>query len=93
MLGLKAGRFIDDFTRQWLQRDKVNDFGPDVRVYKNVRRMTVDSMGREGRELFRHLLQNSLSMENFIDSDFIMANDRLARFYGLPPVLGMILFL
>ena len=84
----KAGRFIDDFTRQWLQRDKVNDFGPDVRVYKNVRRMTVDSMSREGRELFRHLLQNSLSMENFIDSDFIMANDRLARFYGLPPVQG-----
>ena len=84
----KAGRFIDDFTRQWLQRDKVNDFGPDVRVYKNVRRMTVDSMGREGRELFRHLLQNSLSMELFIDSDFVMANDRLARFYGLPPVPG-----
>ena len=84
----KASRFIDDFTRQWLQRDKVNDFGPDVRVYKNVRRMTVDSMGREGRELFRHLLQNSLSMEHFIDSDFVMANDRLARFYGLPPVQG-----
>ena len=84
----KARRFIDDFTRQWLQRDKVNDFGPDVRVYKNVRRMTVDSMGREGRELFRYLLQNSLSMEHFIDSDFIMANDRLARFYGLPPVQG-----
>ena len=48
----KAGRFIDDFTRQWLQRDKVDDFGPDVRVFKNVRRMTVDSMGREGREFF-----------------------------------------
>jgi hypothetical protein len=84
----KAGRFIDDFTRQWLQRDKVDDFGPDVRVFKNVRRMTVDSMGREGRELFRHLLERSLSMEHFIDSDFVMANDRLARFYGLPAVKG-----
>jgi hypothetical protein len=84
----KAGRFIDDFTRQWLQRDKVDDFGPDVRVFKNVRRMTVDSMGREGRELFRHLLENDLSMEHFIDSDFVMANDRLARFYGLPAVKG-----
>jgi len=84
----KAGRFIDDFTRQWLQRDKVDDFGPDVRVFKNVRRMTVDSMGREGRELFRHLLEKSLSMEHFIDSDFVMANDRLARFYGLPAVKG-----
>ena len=84
----KSGRFIDDFTRQWLQRDKVNDFGPDVRVYKNVRRMTVDSMSREGRELFRHLLEQGLSMEHFIDSDFVMANDRLARFYGLPTVKG-----
>ncbi|MBT5322753.1 MAG: DUF1588 domain-containing protein, partial [Verrucomicrobiales bacterium] len=54
----------------------------------NVRRMTVDSMGREGRELFRHLLENDLSMEHFIDSDFIMANDRLARFYKLPKVKG-----
>ena len=84
----RASRFIEDFTRQWLQLDKVDDFGPDVRVYKNVRRMTVDSMGREGSELFRHLLENSLSMENFIDSDFVMVNDRLARFYGLPAVAG-----
>ena len=84
----RAGRFIDDFTRQWLQLDKVDDFGPDVRVFKNVRRMTVDSMGREGRELFRYLLENGLSMEHFIDSDFVMANDRLARFYGLPAVEG-----
>ena len=84
----KTDRFIDDFTRQWLQRDKVDDFGPDVRVFKNVRRMTVDSMGREGRELFRHLLEKNLSMEHFIDSDFVMANDRLSRFYGLPAVKG-----
>ncbi len=84
----KSSRFIDDFTRQWLQRDKVDDFGPDVRVFKNVRRMTVDSMGREGRELFRYLLEKDLSMERFIDSDFVMANDRLARFYGLPAVKG-----
>ena len=84
----KASRFIDDFTRQWLQRDKVDDFGPDVRVFKNVRRMTVDSMGREGRELFRYLLENGLSMEHFIDSDYVMANDRLARFYALPAVKG-----
>lgn len=84
----KAGRFVDDFTRQWLQLDKVDDFGPDVRVFKNVRRMTVDSMEREARELFAHLLRNGLSMEHFIDSDFVMANDRLARFYGLPSVEG-----
>ena len=88
LMDAKVDRFIDDFARQWLQLDKVDDFGPDVRIYKNVRRMTVDSMGREGRELFRHLLENNLSMEHFIDSDFVMVNDRLARFYGLPAVEG-----
>ena len=50
--------------------------------------MTVDSMGREGRELFAHLLKNDLSMKHFIDSDFVMVNDRLARFYELPAVEG-----
>ena len=84
----RSARFIGDFTRQWLQLEKVDDFGPDVRVFKNVRRMTVDSMAREGRELFKHLLENDLSMEHFIDSDYVMANDRLARFYGLPKVEG-----
>ena len=38
MEGHQGRRFIDDFTRQWLQRDKVDDFEPDMRVYKNVRR-------------------------------------------------------
>ncbi len=84
----KVARFIDDFTRQWLELEKVDDFGPDVRVFKDVRRMTVDSMGREGRELFHYLLEYGMSMENFIDSDFVMVNDRLARFYGLAAVDG-----
>ena len=88
LMDARVDRFIDDFTRQWLQLDKVDNFGPDVRVFKNVRRMTVDSMGREGRELFSHLLEHGLSMEHFIDSDFVMVNDRLARFYGLPAVEG-----
>ena len=84
----KVERFVDDFTRQWLQLDKVDDFGPDVRVYKNIRRITVESMAREGSALFRHLLRDDLSMVHFIDSDFVMANDRLARFYKLPAVTG-----
>ncbi|MBH58071.1 MAG: hypothetical protein CMJ82_12920 [Planctomycetaceae bacterium] len=88
LLDPRMERFVDDFTRQWLQLDKVDDFGPDVRVFKDVRRMTVDSMAREGQEFFRHVLENDLSLKNFIDSDFVMANDRLARFYKLPPVDG-----
>ena len=84
----KAERFLTDFTRQWLQLDIVEELGPDMRLFKNVKKLEVAAMAREGTEFFRHILTNDLSMELFIDSDFVMANDRLARFYGLPAVEG-----
>lgn len=84
----KADRFVDDFTRQWLGLDKVDDLGPDKRVYKKVTTLQVAAMAREGTEFFRHILDNDLSVRLFIDSNFILANDRLAKFYGLPKIEG-----
>ncbi|MCM8531158.1 MAG: DUF1588 domain-containing protein, partial [Lentisphaeraceae bacterium] len=37
---------------------------------------------------FRELLEKDLSVENVIDSDFVMINNRLAEHYGLPTVEG-----
>jgi hypothetical protein len=38
--------------------------------------------------LFREVLVNNLSIDNFINSDFAMLNDRLAKHYGIPNVEG-----
>jgi hypothetical protein len=84
----KAGRFVRDFTTQWLQLDQVNDVAPDERVFPDVTPLHVASMAEEPVALFRHILENDLSIAEFIDSDFIMVNDQLADFYGLPAVQG-----
>ena len=84
----KAERFITDFPRQWLQLDVVDDLGPDMRVFKDVTTLQVNAMAQEGTEFFRHILNKDLSMKLFIDSDFIMVNDRLSKFYKIPNIEG-----
>ena len=84
----KAERFIRDFTTQWLQLEKVDDVSPDARVFPDVTSLHMAAMAEEGTALFRHLLHHDLSLNRFIDSDFVMVNDHLADFYGLPSVEG-----
>jgi len=84
----KAQRFVEDFTRQWLQLDKVDDIAPDERVFPEVTPLHVASMAQEPTALFRYILEDDRSMTEFIDSDFVMVNDQLADFYGLPNVEG-----
>ena len=38
-----------------------------------------ESLARESKAFFYEILKNDLSLENFIDSDFVMINERLAR--------------
>src|SRR5205085_633358 len=40
------------------------------------------------KEFFREVLQNDLSVMNFVRSDFVTINERLARYYGIPDVRG-----
>lgn len=84
----KGERFVEDYTRQWLQLDVVEELGPDMRVFKDVTTLQVAAMAQEGKAFFRHILDNDLSMKLFIDSDFIMVNDRLAKFYKIPEIDG-----
>lgn len=84
----KVERFINDFTTQWLQTDKVDDVSPDERLFDHVTPLQVDAMSREGAAFFREILNNDLSMLNFIDSDFTMINDQLADFYKFGKVKG-----
>ncbi len=71
----KADRFCEDFTRQWLQTDKIDDVGPDERVNKDVTTLQIDALAGEAKAFFQEILANNLSMLNFIDSDFVMVNE------------------
>ena len=80
----KLNRFVDDFARQWLQLHRVGMFTPDKNLYPSYEAWLETSMKAEPVEFFRELFDKNLSVDEFIDSDWTMANARLCEFYGLP---------
>lgn len=80
----RINRFVDDFSRQWLQLHRVGMFPPDKKLYPTYDRWLETSMQDEPVEFFREMLAKNLPMEGFLDSDWTMANPRLCDFYGLP---------
>jgi mono/diheme cytochrome c family protein len=80
----RINRFIDDFSRQWLQLHRVGTFPPDKKLYPNYDPWLETSMRTEPVEYFRQMFANNLPIDSFIDSNWTMANARLCDFYGLP---------
>lgn len=85
----RIARFLEDFPRQWLQLHRVGMFPPDKKLFPGYDDWLETSMRREVVEYFREMFTKNLSLENFIDSDWTIANARLCDFYGLPePATG-----
>jgi len=80
----RINRFIDDFSRQWLQLHRVGMFPPDKKLYPTYDDWLETSMREEPVEYFRETLTKNLPIEVFLDTDWTMANARLCDFYGLP---------
>ncbi len=78
----KIDRFIEDFSRQWLQLHRVGMFPPDKKLYPNYDAWLEASMRSEPIEFFRAMFVENRSIEEFIESDWTMANARLCEFYG-----------
>ena len=80
----RADRFTDSFATQWLRLRKVGMFQPDKKLYPDYDKTLEASMIGETKAFFRQVLQDGLSLREFLDSDWSMVNSRLAQFYGLP---------
>ncbi len=77
-------RFIDDFSRQWLQLHRLGMFPPDKKLYPTYDAWLETSLRAEPVEYFREMFSKNLPMDSFLDSDWTIANARLCDFYGLP---------
>ena len=84
----KADRFVDGFARQWLRTETFLNFTPDQYLYREYDEKLAEAVVREPLEFFRTILRNDLSVLNFLDSDFVVINDRLAEHYGIDDVEG-----
>ena len=93
----RSYEFCRDFVRQWLRLDTVIHLQPrtftrptiddkeDLSFYETaIRRDLADEPPR----FFQEMLRRNGPIEAFVDADFVVVNDRLARFYGMEGVSG-----
>ncbi len=84
----KAAAFTENFLGQWLGLRDIDFTEPSHLLYPEFDHMLKVSMIRETELFFEEVLKNDLSLTNFVASDFMMLNGRLAKHYGIPGVDG-----
>ena len=84
----RSERFINEFLDQWLDLELIDATTPDKYLYPEYDDVLRRAMLAETRLLFRHLIDEDLSIANLIDSDFTFLNRKLAEHYGIPNVVG-----
>ncbi|WP_231753589.1 DUF1592 domain-containing protein [Rosistilla carotiformis] len=84
----KSEALVKNFAGQWLGLREVGANPPAAELYRRYDRHLETSIVGESLSFFRELLLHDLDVMNFIASDFVVINQRLARFYGIPGVHG-----
>ncbi|PHS17436.1 MAG: hypothetical protein COA78_03050 [Blastopirellula sp.] len=85
----KSDAFIDGFLGSWLTLRDLGSTPPDRGQFRSFYQYDLGTAMREETRLFtRHLLQENLSIANFLDSDFTFVNKPLAKHYGIPAPKG-----
>jgi len=78
----RAERFSRHFAEQWLGLDGLDSL---THVKDDALR---EAMRQEPIAFFRETLRNNSSIMDFLHSDYIVINERLAQHYGIPGVFG-----
>jgi len=84
----RSEAFVRNFTEQWLGVRAVGANPPAMDLYPQYDRHLEASMRKEGPAFFEEILKHDLDLRNLVKSDFVVINERLARFYGIPDVHG-----
>lgn len=84
----RSSRFTDNFTGQWLDLRKIDATIPDPQLYAEFDGTLLWAMPRETKLFFEEVLRHDRSVLEFVDSDWTMLNERLARHYKIEGVEG-----
>jgi hypothetical protein len=82
----KAQALIDNFAGQWLFIRKIDEVAPDPTLFPQFDDSLRAALKSETELLFREVALHGLPADQLLNAQFTFANDRLAQFYGLPPV-------
>ncbi|MCM8527327.1 MAG: DUF1592 domain-containing protein, partial [Lentisphaeraceae bacterium] len=79
-----AKNFTRDFPTQWLQLSEVGKFTPDPKLYPDYDSYLEESMVEETLGFFSTVLNENLSLKEFLNSNWTVVNARLATHYDIP---------
>ncbi len=76
------------FGSQWLRLQDLEQIRPDVRLAPDFDQQLKESMLRETELFFDDIIQSDRSVFDLLAADFTFVNERLAKHYGIPNVVG-----
>lgn len=76
------------FGAQWLKTNEFRNFLPDARLYRDYNEKLGEAMVQQPLAFFDQVLRNDESTLAFLDSNWTMVNERLAKFYEIEGVEG-----
>ncbi len=84
----KAEALTLNFADQWLRLNEIDATQPDEKIYPEFDAYLRSSMIQETRLFFEEVLRSNRSVLEFVDSPWLIVNERLAKHYGLVGVTG-----
>jgi len=84
----KSEALATNFAAEWLHLQNLKDFNPDLFLFPNFDRGLAQSMRRETELLFDNIVHEDRSIVELLTADYTFVDERLAKHYGIPDVLG-----
>jgi mono/diheme cytochrome c family protein len=84
----KAHALVDSFASQWLQLRKMETIAPDTKVFPEFTPELRKAMYDESISYVDGIMREDRSVLELIDSDYTYLNDKLAKLYSIPGVVG-----
>lgn len=84
----RSREFVRNFTGQWLGLRRLGRVVPVRNLFPLYDEHLQESLAGETQAFFGEVLDHDHSVRTFIEADFAMLNERVARFYDIPGVRG-----
>src|SRR5579883_1095163 len=84
----KASSLVTSFAMKWLNIDTLDSVKPDPNLFPGFNEQLRQDYLKEAQEFISSILLQDRSVLDLLTSDHTFLNDRLARLYGVPGVIG-----
>ncbi|NQZ58325.1 MAG: DUF1592 domain-containing protein [Lentisphaeraceae bacterium] len=84
----RALRFSENFVNQWLGLEKIDGVNIDRKIHPGYNNELKQLILKEPLAFFNEVLKNNRSVIDFIHSDYVVVNEKMAEHYSIKSVSG-----